>query len=198
MGRQLDLIAPIHKSTARDYVGRMTNNKAANMRIARRFDVDFWDGDRSTGYGGYRRDPNSSHSYFDNLFFYYWFTGDRHALECLGHQQLDDLGPLRGSVRPHPGDLLALADRAVVDPAQGQPAEVRRGVQVGDVGLQGGALLVGGAGDPLDDGAEERLEVLVGRQLAVAIGLAESEIQPLHDPLYSFAPCKPACAIASR
>ena len=39
------------------------------------------------------------------------------------------------------------------------------------MGLQGGALLVGGAGDPLDDGAEERLEVLVGRQLAVGRGL---------------------------
>ena len=35
-----------------------------------------------------------------------------------------------------PGRLLTLADRAVVDAAQRQPAQVRRGVQVGDVGLQ--------------------------------------------------------------
>ncbi len=35
------------------------------------------------GYGGYRRDNNGSHSYFRNLFFYYWLTGDRHVPELL-------------------------------------------------------------------------------------------------------------------
>lgn len=35
------------------------------------------------GYGGYRRDFNSSHSYFDNLFYYYYLTGDQSVLETL-------------------------------------------------------------------------------------------------------------------
>lgn len=35
------------------------------------------------GYGGFRQDNNSSHSYFRNLFFYYWLTGDRHVLDVL-------------------------------------------------------------------------------------------------------------------
>ncbi len=35
------------------------------------------------GYGGYRTDPNSSHSYFENLFFYYYLTGDRRVLDVL-------------------------------------------------------------------------------------------------------------------
>lgn len=36
------------------------------------------------GYGAYRVDGNSSHSYFENLFFYYYLTGDRRVLDVLG------------------------------------------------------------------------------------------------------------------
>lgn len=35
------------------------------------------------GYGGYRKDNNSSHSYFDNLYNYYYLTGDRQVIETL-------------------------------------------------------------------------------------------------------------------
>ena len=44
---------------------------------------DFRTGWGSIGYGGYRQDNNSSHSYFQNLFAYYWLTGDRHVLDVL-------------------------------------------------------------------------------------------------------------------
>ena len=64
----------------------------------------------------------------------------RHPVERLGHQQLGDLDPLDGAVGAAPGDRLALADRALVHPAQRQPAEVGRGVEVGDVRLQRCAL----------------------------------------------------------
>ncbi|MEI6210958.1 MAG: hypothetical protein WCR06_04965 [bacterium] len=37
----------------------------------------------TVGYGGFRKDNNSSHSYFRNLFFYYWLTADRHVLDLL-------------------------------------------------------------------------------------------------------------------
>ncbi|MFH0920891.1 MAG: hypothetical protein V1913_11065, partial [Fibrobacterota bacterium] len=36
-----------------------------------------------SGYAGYRNDENSSHSYFENLYFYYYLTGDRRVLEVL-------------------------------------------------------------------------------------------------------------------
>lgn len=35
------------------------------------------------GYGNYRQDNNSSHSYFENLYFYYYLTGDRRVIEVL-------------------------------------------------------------------------------------------------------------------
>lgn len=43
----------------------------------------FYCGQAPAGYGGYRSDFNSSHAYFDNLFLYYWLTGDRTVIETL-------------------------------------------------------------------------------------------------------------------
>jgi hypothetical protein len=43
----------------------------------------FYCGQAPAGYGGYRADFNSSHAYFDNLFLYYWLTGDSTVLAPL-------------------------------------------------------------------------------------------------------------------
>jgi hypothetical protein len=43
----------------------------------------FYCGQAPAGYGGYRTDFNSSHAYFDNLFLYYWLTGDSTVLDPL-------------------------------------------------------------------------------------------------------------------
>lgn len=53
----LDFISPLHKRTPRDYVGRVTAfPKAEAAKVAKRFDRDYWDGDRNHGYGGMRYD----------------------------------------------------------------------------------------------------------------------------------------------
>ncbi|MEK6935692.1 MAG: class I SAM-dependent methyltransferase [Nanoarchaeota archaeon] len=56
MGNLLNIINPLHKSTQRDYIGRMNNNKVECMKIAKKYGKDFWDGDRIYGYGGYKYD----------------------------------------------------------------------------------------------------------------------------------------------
>lgn len=57
MGRLLDhIFTPLHKKTARDYIGRMTDHKVECMGVAKQYDRDYWDGDRRYGYGGYRYD----------------------------------------------------------------------------------------------------------------------------------------------
>ncbi len=56
MGRLIEVVTPLHKSTKRDYIGRMTDDKVACMEMARKFEADFWDGDRRYGYGGYKYD----------------------------------------------------------------------------------------------------------------------------------------------
>ena len=95
------------------------------------------------------------------------------ALEALGDEELGDLDVLDRAVALHPGDVLALLQGALVDADQREPAEERRGVEVGDVGLQRRALVVRRRRDRLEDRLEQRLEVSAVRQLAV-LGLLEA------------------------
>jgi len=53
----IDFMSTLHKSTARDYLKRVNDpdypkHKAATL--AKKFDFDYWDGDRRICYGGYR------------------------------------------------------------------------------------------------------------------------------------------------
>ncbi len=52
----LEIVTPLHKKTARDYLGRMMDDKVHCMQVARQYGQDYWDGDRRYGYGGYRYD----------------------------------------------------------------------------------------------------------------------------------------------
>jgi SAM-dependent methyltransferase len=53
----IDFIQPVHRATKRDYLARvLAGNKAGFATIAKRFDIDYWDGSRNTGYGGYKYD----------------------------------------------------------------------------------------------------------------------------------------------
>lgn len=56
MGKLLNLITPLHRATARDYLGRMQDAKIECMEVALQYGRDFWDGERRYGYGGYRYD----------------------------------------------------------------------------------------------------------------------------------------------
>ncbi len=53
----VDFIADLHRKTARDYLERVcVHDKVACAEKAAAFGYDYWDGDRSTGYGGYAYD----------------------------------------------------------------------------------------------------------------------------------------------
>jgi protein-L-isoaspartate(D-aspartate) O-methyltransferase len=53
----LDFIQSVHQSTRRDYLSRvLAGDKAKFAAQAKLFDVDYWDGSRNTGYGGYHYD----------------------------------------------------------------------------------------------------------------------------------------------
>ncbi|MFL6199435.1 MAG: fibronectin type III domain-containing protein [Thermoanaerobaculia bacterium] len=60
----------------------------------------FYCGQAPAGYGGYRADFNSSHAYWENLYLYYWLTGDstvpetlRRGGENMRRMQCDTRGP---------------------------------------------------------------------------------------------------------
>lgn len=53
----IEFISQVHRSTPRDYVGRVTaHDKAQCAEIAGRFGEEYWDGPRHLGYGGYKYD----------------------------------------------------------------------------------------------------------------------------------------------
>ena len=52
-----DFVEKLHMSTSRNYLERMINEKVECMKIARRFDKEFWDGERKYGYGGHKYIP---------------------------------------------------------------------------------------------------------------------------------------------
>ena len=52
--KERNFITSLHMSSERDYLGRMINDKVECMKIARKFEKDFWDGERKYGYGGYK------------------------------------------------------------------------------------------------------------------------------------------------
>lgn len=53
MGKLVNFVSSLHKSTKRSYLDRMINEKVDCMKIAREFEYDYWDGERKYGYGGY-------------------------------------------------------------------------------------------------------------------------------------------------
>jgi SAM-dependent methyltransferase len=57
MGKLLEIVSPLHRSTKRDYVSRMMDEKVHCMLKAKEYEFDYWDGDRRHGYGGYKYMP---------------------------------------------------------------------------------------------------------------------------------------------
>jgi ubiquinone/menaquinone biosynthesis C-methylase UbiE len=53
MGKLLNIVTSLHKSSKRDYLARMIDDKVKCMNIAKQYGKDYWDGDRRYGYGGY-------------------------------------------------------------------------------------------------------------------------------------------------
>ena len=53
----VDFMSVLHKATQRDYLARVNDKeypKAKAAELAKKWDVDYWDGDRRICYGGYR------------------------------------------------------------------------------------------------------------------------------------------------
>ena len=54
---EVDFMSAVHKSTQRNYLARVNDPefpKAKAAELAKKFDFDYWDGDRRICYGGYR------------------------------------------------------------------------------------------------------------------------------------------------
>lgn len=57
MNEYIDFMSPIHKSTKRDYLARVNDVEFPKFKaaeLAKKWDYDYWDGDRRINYGGYK------------------------------------------------------------------------------------------------------------------------------------------------
>jgi SAM-dependent methyltransferase len=55
--REIDFLSALHSRAKRDYLARVNEfPKAEAAKVAKKFDADYWDGDRKFGYGGYKYD----------------------------------------------------------------------------------------------------------------------------------------------
>jgi len=57
MGQLKNFVTSLHQSTKRDVLARMVDDKVNCMLKAKRYERDYWDGDRRFGYGGYKYLP---------------------------------------------------------------------------------------------------------------------------------------------
>lgn len=56
----IDFLSPLHKATRRDYLARVNDTefpKSKAAALAKKWDFDYWDGDRRICYGGYTYMP---------------------------------------------------------------------------------------------------------------------------------------------
>ena len=67
MGKLVNFVNTLHSSTKRNYVERMMNEKSKCMVEAKKYDKNYWDGDRKYGYGGYKYIPNRWKSVAESL-----------------------------------------------------------------------------------------------------------------------------------
>ncbi|HSF43350.1 MAG TPA: fibronectin type III domain-containing protein [Thermoanaerobaculia bacterium] len=92
----------------------------------------FYCGQAPAGYGAYRTDFNSSHAYFENLYLYYWLTGDATVMDIL-QRGADSMRRYMCSTRG-PGPVLEPTSPG--GPACSPTDPIREGTVTGRVGQQ--------------------------------------------------------------
>tara|TARA_B100001559_G_C16321544_1_gene539007 strand:+ start:121 stop:786 length:666 start_codon:yes stop_codon:yes gene_type:complete len=77
----IDFVGVLHKKTSRDYLQRVIeHDKAEAAKVASNFDFDYWDGDRSFGFGGYNYDGRWS-VVADSMIKYYKLNNESKILD---------------------------------------------------------------------------------------------------------------------
>ena len=81
MGNLVNYVTSLHQSTRRDYIKRMVDDKVDCMLKAKEYELDYWDGSRRYGYGGYKYIPGRWKSIAELLIKNYNLTNDSSVLD---------------------------------------------------------------------------------------------------------------------
>ena len=81
MGNFVNYVTSLHQSTNRDYIKRMVDDKVNCMLKAKEYELDYWDGSRRYGYGGYKYIPGRWKPVAELLIKNYNLTNDSSVLD---------------------------------------------------------------------------------------------------------------------
>jgi len=81
MGKEINIITSLHQGTSRDYLSRMNDDKVNCMDIAKKYEEDYWDGNRKYGYGGYNYMPGRWEPVAKQLIGQYQLTNESKILD---------------------------------------------------------------------------------------------------------------------
>ena len=81
MGNLVNYVTSLHQSTNRDYIKRMVDDKVNCMLKAKEYELDYWDGSRRYGYGGYKFIPGRWKPVAELLIRNYNLTYDSSVLD---------------------------------------------------------------------------------------------------------------------
>ena len=80
----IDFMSSVHKQQKRDYLGRVNDvdyPKPKAAELAKKFDFDYWDGDRRINYGGYKYMPGRWTPIAQKLINHYGLNNESRILD---------------------------------------------------------------------------------------------------------------------
>ena len=81
MGTPVQFVTPLHQATSRAYIDRMVDDKVHCMLKAKEYEIDYWDGDRRYGYGGYKFIPGRWKPVAEGLIEHFGLTESSSVLD---------------------------------------------------------------------------------------------------------------------
>ena len=82
--KEIDFMKTLHQSTQRDYLARVNDQKYPKeiaASLAKKFDFDYWDGDRRICYGGYKYIPGRWSNLAKQMIDYYGLNSNSKILD---------------------------------------------------------------------------------------------------------------------
>ena len=128
--KELDFMSVLHKSTKRDYLGRVNDEeypKYKAAKLAKKFDFDYWDGDRRICYGGYKYIEGRWTKVINNLINHYKLPSNAKILDigCGKGYMLYDFTKIMPNVEVYGIDISNYA-------INNCPKEIKNNILVGN------------------------------------------------------------------